>query len=342
MDDRIARSLRSVKDFQALAQLETNVRRQVPFDEEVASAFKARADAIARTLIAERTNLDLSNLTPAEDRIVAAVSEYLAIKKREGHDAGYTIRQIRNRGMIEAAEVAVSKRKPTQGFKTLHDENLDNLSYEQIIVDHPEEFSPRALWYARRTLGLPNETEKPPARPSIPAQIRTEELISWLRSRAATGNGHLGSFSNADAALAIGMDDMHRHGRVFGNIQSRLDFACYKLGLPPLGLAAEQPFDDAWRQEERSWAFPVEAMQRAAKAFRWQGHDFDGLISATGELPGQAYLVWQQELSTNEAGVRAWAEGLCARTKRDACTCLDRVGRSAESGSGPRGAHSRS
>ena len=212
--------------------------------------------------------------------------------------------------MVEAAEVAVSKRKPTQGFKTLHDENLDDLSYEQIIVDHPEEFSPRALWYARRTLGLPNETDKPPSRASIPVQIRTEELIAWLRSGAVTGNGSLGSFSNADAALAIGISDMQRSGRVFGNIQSRSDFACYKLGLPPLGLAADRPFDDAWRQEERIWAFPVDAMQRTTRAFRWQGHDFEQLISATGELPGQAHLLWKQEPSMNEAGVEAWAEGL--------------------------------
>jgi hypothetical protein len=48
---------------------------------------------------------------------------------------------------------------------------LADLSYEQIIVDHPEEFSTRAQWFARRTLGLPNSTEKPPN----PAALSTQK-----------------------------------------------------------------------------------------------------------------------------------------------------------------------
>ncbi len=71
--------------------------------------------------------------------------------------------QLRNWGLIGAAEAAVSRAKPTQGFQALADANLADLSYEQIIVDHPDEFSPRALWFSRRTLGLPNDTDRPPA-----------------------------------------------------------------------------------------------------------------------------------------------------------------------------------
>lgn len=112
----------------------------------------------------------------------------------------------------------------------------DDLSYEQIVVDHPEEFSPRALWFSRRTLGLANESERAPAQPSIPVQIRTEELLKWLSNRPAANGGQIPSFANAEAAAALGMTGMARHGRVFGTIQSRLDFACYRLKLPPLGL----------------------------------------------------------------------------------------------------------
>ena len=123
-------------------------------------------------------------------------------------------------------------------------------------------------------------------------------------------------FTNTDAAGAIGMNDMTAHGRVFGNIQSRLDFACYRLGLPPLGLAAEAPFDDAWKNEGQPWEFPVSSMQRAAKAFLWRDHDFDQLLSETATLSGQAHILWKAELRDNQPGVRIWAEGLEGRPPR--------------------------
>jgi len=310
MDERVSRSLKAVKDFKGLLQLEVNVRARVVFDDEIADAFKERGESIARGVISEQTGFDLTDLTPAEEKIVRAVSEYLAIKRREGSNANRTLDQIRNRGLIGAAETAVSKSRPTQGYETLHREDLDDLSYEQIVIDHPEEFSPRALWFSRRTLGLANASDKAPARSSIPAQMRTEELLSWLGARVAAEGGHIAPFTNADAAGALGMADMARHGRVYGNIQSRLDFACYRLGLPPLGLTAAAPFAEAWQREDRSWAFPVQAMQRAARAFRWQQHDFERLIAETQSLPGQAHLLWKAELHDNQAAVRAWAEGL--------------------------------
>lgn len=310
MDERISRSLKVIEDFKGLIQLEKNVRERVVFDEETAVAFKERGEFIARRMISERTGLDLSELTRGEEKIVRAVSEYLAIKQREGSNANRTLDQLRNRGFIEAAETAVSTSKPTQGYETLHREDLDDLSYEQIVIDHPEEFSPRALWYARRTLGLANASEKPPVRLAIPAQIRTEELLKWLGARAAANGGHISPFANADAAATLGMTDLARHGRVYGNIQSRLDFACYRQGLPPLGLTAAAPFAEAWQQEDRSWLFPVQAMQRAAKSFRWEPHDFERLMLETQSLPGQAHLLWKAELTGNEIAVRAWAEGL--------------------------------
>ncbi|MBW9060896.1 EVE domain-containing protein [Agrobacterium pusense] len=310
MIEQIKRSLGTVKNFKALTQLEKNVRARVDFNEEVMAAFKDRAEFIAREMIAERTGLDLSELTPAEGKVVHAVSEYLAIKRREGSDATRTLTQLRNRGLIESAEAAVSKSKPTQGFERLRDEDLDDLSYEQIIIDHPEEFSPRALWYARRTLGLPNLTEKAPARRSIPVQIRTEELLNWLSVRANENDGHISPFTNLEAASALGMTDMTRHGRVQGNIQSRIDFACYRLGFPPLGLTAAAPFTDAWRQEDRSWTFPLKSMQQAAREFRWRTHHFDRLTTLTHSLSGQAHALWKAELRDNQTAVRAWAEGL--------------------------------
>jgi hypothetical protein len=110
----------------------------------------------------------------------------------------------------------------------------------------------------------------------------------------------------------LGLGDMHKFGRAFGNIQSRLDFACYLAGLPPIGLAAEEPFARAWNQRDRSWAFPNQSMQAATRAHVWTTRDFERVLSESENLPGQAHQSWDNELSTNEANVRTWAYGLQA------------------------------
>lgn len=68
MDKRVSRSLKAVKDFKGLIRLEKNVRERVIFDEDTAAAFKGRGEILARKVIAERTGLDLSDLTPAEEK----------------------------------------------------------------------------------------------------------------------------------------------------------------------------------------------------------------------------------------------------------------------------------
>jgi len=120
----------------------------------------------------------------------------------------------------------------------------------------------------------------------------------------------LGEFTNAEAAAAIGLTDMHRSGRVFGNIQSRIDFACYLLDLPPLGLLADAPFDMAWSQQDRDWAFPIATMQAAARARAWREEDFELVLNETERLPGQAHISWKRAINENEAKVRAWASRL--------------------------------
>ena len=115
---------------------------------------------------------------------------------------------------------------------------------------------------------------------------------------------------HTDAAAVLGMADMHKFGRVFGNIQSRIDFACYVEGLPPLGLAADAPFDKAWDQQDRDWAFPIDNMRAAARSRVWRNKDFDLVLRETERLPGQAHISWKKELATNEAKVRAWAFNL--------------------------------
>ncbi len=70
---------------------------------------------------------------------------------------------------------------------------------------------------------------------------RTEALILWLKGRRDVATKRIKPYTNAEAAEAMGIGDMKKFGRAHGNIQSRLDYACYKLGLPPLGLTAQTP-----------------------------------------------------------------------------------------------------
>lgn len=310
VDERIARIIQNIANFEDLAQFEKNADRRNALDADVRLAVRARSTELGRVLITQRTGLDLSELSPAEVKIVQAVSEYVGVMKREGKDATRTFLQLRNRGLIDSAEVAVVKSKPTQGFQTLADADLADLSYEQIIVDHADEFSARALWFARRTLGLENESNKPPARTITPVQMRTEKLLMWLRARGDANDGHLPAHSNAEAAAVLGMADMHQFGRVFGNIQSRIDFACYLAGLPPLGLAAEEPFAMAWNQQNRDWAYPVALMQAATRSRIWTQKDFNDVLSQTEGLPGQAHVSWKAEISVREDKIRTWAFGL--------------------------------
>lgn len=310
MDERLTRIIRGITSFEDLAQFEKNAEQRGALDAELRQAIKARSAELGRVLIRERTGLDLTDLSPAEEKIVEAVSEYVGVMKRQGKDATRTFMQLRNRGLTDAAEAAVAKLKPTQGFQTLADADLADLSYEQIIVDHPDEFSARAIWYSRRTLGLPTGSDRPPARAVTPVQVRTKTLVNWLRSRAESNGGHLLPHTNTEAAAMLGLGDMHKFGRAFGNIQSRLDFACYVAGLPPLGLAAAEPFARAWNQRDRGWAFPIQSMQAATRAHVWTAQNFERVLTESENLPGQAHLSWEKELAINEAKVRAWVYGL--------------------------------
>lgn len=310
MDEKIERIIGNISDLSDLFQFEENAMHQEALSPEVKSAIDERAIELGVSIVQEKTGLNLESLSPAEKKIIRAVSEYNVIKKRKGSGAWRTFGQLKHRGLIEAAEKSVIKSKPTQGYEELAEADLSDLSYEQIIVDHPEEFSPRALWYARRTLGLSNENDKPPAESTLPVQERTEQLLNWLKDRSAKEGGYPGGFSNAEAASALGMDDLSRHGQAYGNIQSRIDFACYLANLPPLGLCAEAPFDKAWGQDEREWTFPIRQMIAAAQSRVWRDSDFEVILQHTRQLPGQAYVSWKKELSEQEQKVKSWAFGL--------------------------------
>ena len=138
MDDRTARIIANTATLEELKQFEANAHARAALSDEVKTAISMRAGSLCRAEIAEKIGLDFSHLSPAEEKIVQAVSEYVALKKRKGRHAERTLGQLKRLGLIGAAEASVSKSKPTQGFSALVDADLEELSYEQIVVDHPE------------------------------------------------------------------------------------------------------------------------------------------------------------------------------------------------------------
>ncbi len=183
MDKRIAHTIENTRSLDDLLQLEKNIRNINAFTEDISLAIRGRATDFRKDYITKKINLNLDNLSPAEEKIVNAVCEYLAIKKSQGRSAEYTFRQIRDKGLKGAAEASVCKRNPTRGFQDLEEANLTKVSYEKIIVDHSEEFSNRSLWYARRTLGLPNKSSKPPKKNKATSRKTSKEKGQTLLGR---------------------------------------------------------------------------------------------------------------------------------------------------------------
>jgi hypothetical protein len=146
VDERLARIIRNVATFEDLAQFEKNAEQRNALNDDLRQAIKARSAELGRALITQRTGLDLTDLSPAEQKIVQAVSEYVGVMKREGKDATRTFMQLKNRGLIDSAEAAVAKLKPTQGFQTLADADLADLSYEQIIVERGASLDPNQTY----------------------------------------------------------------------------------------------------------------------------------------------------------------------------------------------------
>ena len=303
-------TIQNVRTLDDLISLEHNIRKGDAETAQTRAAIEGRYADFGRQMVADKTGLDFEHLSPAEARILNAIGRYVALQKRDRKGASRTFQIIANRGLIDAAEVTVGKSKVTQGFEVLDDADMRDLSFEQIIVDHPEEFSARALWYANRTLGLPNDLAKPPADLGTVTQQRTEKLIDWLSERARRHGGRLNGCTNAELGRGLGFDDLTRHGRHLGNMQSRIDFGCYMAGVPPLGLCAIEHFARGWATEGRRWAFPVETMRQSAQSFAWTEEILDRVRLNTRTLPGQAAIPWRKELIAHETRVRSWAESL--------------------------------
>lgn len=156
-------------------------------------------------------------------------------------------------------------------------------------------------------------------------ELETERLIAWFRSRAGANKGHIPSFTNADAITELRSGGVKDNARAHGNVQSRVDFACYKCGLPPLGLTAVAGFRNAWAQQHRRWRFPREEMQAAAQSHRWTKAEFDQIQEACASVPLSPPDAWIPELAKKHDPVRAWAECLKVGTRAHTVTHPERT-----------------
>lgn len=214
--------IRKTESYEKLRNIERNIGDKGVMTATIEAEIKAQYGALARQVVADKTGIDLENLSPAEEKIVLAVAEYVGIMTREHKTTSRTFQQLKNRGLIGAAEAAVSQAKPTLGFTVLNDADRAELSYEQIIIHHPDEFSKRALWFARRALGHVNHTSKPPVSKGTSPQARTELLLAWLKVRRSSPSDRIKSYTNADTAISMGIGDISKFGRAQ---------AIYSLGL---------------------------------------------------------------------------------------------------------------
>lgn len=186
MEESVRNIISRINTWEELRNFRANATAKGRLTDEVVGALGKRMSEMGRALVAQHTGVDLSALNAAESKIVDAVAAYVSLKKEQGTHSEYTYRQIRNRGLVGAAEAAVCHTKPREGFQALAKEDLESISYEQIVLEHPEQFSPRAVWFARQTLGLGNETAHPPqvdealSQQSKPVAWSRDELILAL------------------------------------------------------------------------------------------------------------------------------------------------------------------
>ena len=135
----------------------------------------------------------------------------------------------------------------------------------------------------------------------------TAGLLAWFQAQAEANGGVIPVFKREDVPKVLGLKPESKPHRVLGNVQSRLDYACFVSGLPPLGLVAEKPYEKAWNTKGRAWRFPVAGMSSAARSRAWTAQDFESLRNALSHQSGVGFKDWQAKLATDETTVKNWS-----------------------------------
>ena len=136
MDD-IIRILKTPEECRELEKIFTDLAR------------KARLPAV------ELSAVDYGYNNPIEKELLEALYAYeelLSKKNNRRTRASRTWPMVRRYGIIKAAEKAVNRPTDAMGYKVLVDMGMKDLTFESVIVRHPEAFSKEIVKLARKRL----------------------------------------------------------------------------------------------------------------------------------------------------------------------------------------------
>ena len=162
-EEQVEKSLTAAKSRKDLYQIRANCIARGVFTDRATNAFMTRAIKLARDEISQRTGLSFDNLGPCESAIAEIACEVVAWIYMEGGNPAGTLAQLRWRKW-KGSVIACVEGDPTTVCEIAKVQGKLHLAYEQIVIAYEDDFTPRTLWFARRNLGLPNESAKPPRR----------------------------------------------------------------------------------------------------------------------------------------------------------------------------------
>lgn len=136
----------------------------------------------------------------------------------------------------------------------------------------------------------------------------TSAILDWLETRAKLNGGVIPRFTHSDAMAHLGKENAQKYSRAHAQVQSRIDFACFKCGLPPLGFAVDSPFPGSLSDDGRDWKLPVERMMVAAQTRVWTQTDFDAIRAEVSRLPLRISASWNDAFVNKAADVKAWGD----------------------------------
>ena len=83
---------------------------------------------------------------------IYAYEEALFVKHGKRVKATYTRRKMDRDGIIAAIEHAVTQSHDPTGYKTLQEMGLEHLTFEAVVMRHPEAFSAEAVEQSEKRL----------------------------------------------------------------------------------------------------------------------------------------------------------------------------------------------
>ena len=140
MDDRVKR-LKTPEDCESFAK---NAQESHPHLalEAHRRAVELRAAAYGAKTDAEREALE----------VVYAVEEVLSYKNHKKTRASRTWQSIKQHGILGTVERVVSRAKETDGYESLAEMGMEDLTFEAVVLRHPQLFQPETVERAESRL----------------------------------------------------------------------------------------------------------------------------------------------------------------------------------------------